>query len=203
MKKIYKRSSEILMEIAQTKSLNGDLTFRHILQMLGDRTFGIALLFFSLLSAFPYSIIPGVSMIFGIPIIIFAFQMVLGRKTLWLPKKIADYTIDHEKTSKIIYTAKPFLVSVEKFLKPRLTFMTSRIMEIINGITCLCLALLLMLPIPFSNFIFSTLLIIFSLGMIEKDGLFIFIGYIATFSYIVFSYIFIVMAVKSIINWIM
>jgi len=203
MKKIYKRSSEILMEIAQDKSLKGNLTFRRILKMLGDRTFGVGLLFFSLPSALPFSAIPGVSLVFGIPIIIFAFQMLFARKTLWLPKVIADHAIHHEKVSKIIYIANPYLTTVEKLLKPRLTFMLSRIMEVINGFTIFCLALLLMLPIPFSNFIFSILIIVFSLGVIEKDGLFIIIGYIATFFYIIFSYIFIVVAVKSIINWVM
>ena len=74
--------------------------------------------------------------------------------------------------------------------------MTSRFMEIINGLVIFCLALLLMLPIPFSNFIFAALLIIFSLGLIENDGLFLVMGYIGTIFYISFIYIFIVAVIK-------
>jgi hypothetical protein len=69
-------------------------------------------------------------------------------------------------------------------------------MEIINGSIIFCLAILLMLPIPFSNFIFAGLLIIFSLGLIEKDGLFLAIGYIGATLYISFIYVFIVAIIK-------
>jgi hypothetical protein len=71
-------------------------------------------------------------------------------------------------------------------------------MEIINGITIFCLALLLILPIPFSNFVFALLIIIFSLGFIGKDGIFIVVGYISTFCYIAFVYTFISSAIKLI-----
>lgn len=201
MKKFYSPPSEILMEIAQTKPVNGAVTFRRILQKLGQRSFGIALLFCSLPSVLPVAAIPGVAFFFGVPIILFALQMVIGRKMLWLPKSIADHAISHKKVSKFIFTATPYLVKIEKFLKPRLALMTSHIMEVINGLTIFFLALLLMLPIPFSNFIFSSLIILFSLGIIAKDGLFILIGYVATSLYIVFGYIVVVMAVKNVLNW--
>ena len=198
MKKRYNRSSDILLKMLEDKSQHDDLTFRRILQMLGERAFGMALLFFSLPSALPLSAIPGISFVFSLPVIIFAAQMIFIRKTLWLPKIIAEQTISREKVSKIICTVVPYLVRVEWFLKPRLAFMTSRVMEVINGITIFCLALLLMLPIPFSNFIFSALIIFFSLGLIEKDGIFIAAGYVGTVCYIVFAYTFILSMIKII-----
>jgi hypothetical protein len=69
-------------------------------------------------------------------------------------------------------------------------------MEIINGSIIFCLAILLMLPIPLSNFIFAGLLIIFSLGLIEKDGLFLAVGYIGAILYVSFIYVFIVAIIK-------
>ncbi|HFD2276232.1 TPA: exopolysaccharide biosynthesis protein, partial [Legionella pneumophila] len=71
-----------------------------------------------------------------------------------------------------------------------------RFMEIINGIVIFFLALLLMLPIPFSNFIFATILIIISLGLIEKDGLFLIIGYLGVMIYANFVYLFVLTAMK-------
>lgn len=200
LKKKQKRTSEILLEIAEDKSLSGNLTFQSILQMFGDRTFGVAFLFFALPGALPLSIIPGVSVLFGVPIMIFAIQMVLAGKTLWLPNKVANQVVSHDKVAKIIYAAKPYLIKVEKLLKPRLAVMTSRPMEILNGLIIFCLALLLMVPIPFSNFIFASLIIIFSLGIIEKDGVFIIIGYVAFLTYIVLGYFFIVVAIQNILK---
>ncbi len=191
MKTTAIHSSDILLEIADHEELKGELTYQHILQLLGERAFGIVLLFFALPSALPFSTVPGVSVVFSLPIALFACQMVFARKTLWLPKILAKRTIHHQTISKVIHTTVPYLIKIEYFLKPRWAFMTCRFMEIINGILIFCLALCLMLPIPLSNFIFAALLIIFSLGLIEKDGILLVLGYMGTIFYVSFIYVFI------------
>lgn len=199
MHKTYRHSSEILIEIAQDKSLdNKDLSLEYLLQLIGERAFGMALLLFALPSALPFSAVPGVAFVFSLPIILFSLQMIYGKTTLWLPKALAKRTIKQDKFIKIIQATVPYLAKLERLLKPRWSFMTSRSMEIINGITIFCLALLLILPIPFSNFVFALLIIIFSLGFIGKDGVFIVVGYISTFCYIAFIYTFISSAIKLI-----
>lgn len=200
MKKSMERSSDTLLEIARHQELKGEVTYQRILQVLGERAFGIVLLFFALPSALPFSFIPGISLIFSVPILLFAFQMVFARKTMWLPKIIAERTIHQETMAKFIHNTVPYLIKIEYFLKPRWLFMTSRFMEIIHGIVIFFLALLLMLPIPFSNFIFATLLIIFSLGLIEKDGLFLIIGYLGVVIYANFVYLFVLTAVRHFIG---
>lgn len=200
MIKNIKRSADTLLEIANHEELQGELTYQRILQVLGERAFGIVLLFFALPSALPFSAIPGISVIFSVPIVLFACQMVFARKTLWLPKFIAKRTIHQETISKVIHSAVPYLIKIEYLLKPRWAFMTSRFMEIINGFIIFCLAILLMLPIPLSNFIFATLLIVFSLGLIEKDGLFLVIGYIGAFFYVSFIYAVIVAIINHLLN---
>lgn len=200
MKKTVKRSSDILVGLADDKKLTRKLTYRRILQELGERAFGVALLFFALPSALPFSSIPGISAIFSVPILIFAFQMLFARKTLWLPKFIADRPIRHKAISTVIHTFIPYLIKIEYLLKPRWSFMNCRLMEILNGSIIICLAIFLMLPIPFSNFLFAALLIIFSLGLIEKDGIFILLGYVGTILYISFIYLFILKALKYLFN---
>lgn len=186
--KSTKRSSDILLAIAHDKKLDGDLSFHRILQLLQDRAFGLAILFFALPSALPLSSIPGVSFIFGIPILALAIQMILMRKTLWLPKRIEKNTIHHKTIVKIVRSSVRYLKKIEFFLKPRLLFMTSKYMEILNGILLLTMAILLMLPIPLSNFILASLIIIFSLGLMEKDGAFIIATYVSAIIYIGFIY---------------
>ncbi|AHE66289.1 exopolysaccharide biosynthesis protein [Legionella oakridgensis] len=200
MTKTYRRSSDMLLAIANQSDLNREVTYQRILQILGERAFGIILLFFALPSALPFSVIPGISVFFSLPIAILASQMVFARKTLWLPKMLAERTIHYETMTKMIHAAVPYLIKIEYFLKPRWAFMTYRFMEIVNGIIIFCIALLLMLPIPLSNFILATLLIIFSLGLIEKDGLFIVLGYIAAIFYVSFIYLFIMTAIKRLFS---
>lgn len=185
------RSSEILMAMAQDKRLGGDLTYRYIAQTLGERAFGIGILFFSLPILLPLSAMPGLSLVFSLPIVFFALEMILARNSFWLTKNIGQKTISHAKLSKIIYAVVPYLVKLERLSKPRWLFMTSRIMEIMNGITILLIALLLVLPIPFSNSIFGAMLVSFGLGIAEKDGLLILIGYLLFLLYVSFMYFYI------------
>ncbi len=196
-KTVPKRSSEILIEIAENKNLKSGLTYRYIFQALGDRAFGVAILFFALPSLLPFSAVPGIAVVFGLPIVIFALGMIFGRKTIWLPKIIGNKTISHSKISRIIFAVLPYIVKLERLSKPRWALITCRAAEIMNGIAILCLALLLMIPIPFSNFIFGGLLAIFSIGIIEKDGLLIFIGYLFFIAYIFFIYMVALKAIEA------
>ncbi len=173
-----KRSSEVLREIAENKHLRKKLTYQHIVDTLGERAFGIMILFFSLPSLFPVSVVPGVAVIFSLPIIIFTLEMVFGSDSLWLPKFIANKQISHAHLSRIISVVLPYIMKLERLTKPRWTFMTCPTANIIRDIAIFCLALLLMLPIPFSNVILGILLVIFSIGIIENDGVFIFVGLI-------------------------
>jgi len=201
MKKPGQRSSQKLLEIMHSNAMTKDICFDEIIKLLGTRAFGIALLFFSLPSALPFSAIPGVAFVFSVPIFFFAVQMILGRNTLWLPKRIATKTVSYQSVAKIIQKTVPYLKKAEYFLKPRWAFMTSRPMEIVNGLVILFLAIFLVLPIPFSNYIFAILLVTFSLGLIEKDGIVILLGYIASLLYVSLISWFITAAVHNFMSW--
>lgn len=174
----FKKSSEVLSELSQQMK-SGSITLGELLEKLENRAFGVGLLVFSLPSALPFSIIPGISIIFSVPICIFAIQMIIANKKLWLPKILAQREIPQNKLKKILDYAIPRLKKIEHFLKPRLPFIFSRVFESIIGLIIFIMALLLMLPIPFSNFIYSMVLIIFSLGLAQKDGIAIIIGFIS------------------------
>lgn len=195
-------SSETVLKLNQLKHLRGKITYQNVLQSLGDSAFGLVLLFFSLPSALPLASIPSVSVIFSIPILLFSAQMIVGRKTLWLPPSLARRTISHQVLMKISQKSIPYLMKINHLLKPRWLFMTGRVMEIINGMVIFCLATLLMLPIPFSNFFFAGLLILFSLGVIEKDGVLITLAYAGSIIYISFIYLLVVASVKHILTFI-
>lgn len=190
------RSSEVLQHIVHTTEHQEQVSYNELISLLGERAFGIVLLFFALPSALPFSSIPGVSFIFSIPIVLCTVQIILARQTFWLPQAIGRKTVTHQTISKVITTAVPYLQKLEKFLKPRYLFMTSRFMEIINGLLILGLAVCLMLPIPFSNFIFAGLIIMISLGFIARDGLFIALAYIFTAVYFHFMYLLITATIK-------
>lgn len=198
MKKREKTASDVLLALAQDDDLEGKLTYKRLLSELGHRSFEIAILVFALPSALPLSIVPGFSTLFSLPIAFFSLQLLFGVKSLWIPKFLADKKINHDKLSGFIKKAVPYLKKLERLMKPRLLFLNSTIGETISAIIIFLLAIMLMLPIPFSNFIFALCIVIISLGMLEKDGLVILIGYAIIVIFAAFSYVVLLGAIKAI-----
>ena len=61
------------------------LTLDDAIETLGDRAFGLAMLMLALPMAVPISAIPGISTVFGVPLILIAGQLMLGHPRPWLP----------------------------------------------------------------------------------------------------------------------
>ena len=176
--------TEILTALAKTGAEDPrPLTYKTLVAQLGEQGLGIIAILFALPSALPISAIPGFSFIFGLPIVLVAIHLIIGRHEFWLPKKLASKTIDKEKFMRIIKKTLPYLRYVERLSKPRWGFFSSPMMERAHGLLLLLLSLLLLLPIPFSNFIFAALIICLGFGIAEKDGVFLGLGYLGGILY--------------------
>lgn len=179
-----KRSiSHLLKKIALEHEKESRLQFGELVRELGDQAFGLIMILFALPSALPVSVIPGISFIFGLPILFIAIHLLIGRRSLWLPKQLADRSIERGTLLDVVTKTRPYLMYVERLLKPRLTFFSTPLMERVHGVVLLLLSVLLLLPIPFSNFIFAGLIILFGLGIAERDGLFLVSAYAGTIVY--------------------
>jgi hypothetical protein len=64
-------------------------------------------------------------------------------------------------------------------MKPRLTILAARPAVHLVGLVGLCMSIILFLPIPLGNMLPSLVICILSLGILERDGLWILIGLIA------------------------
>lgn len=175
--------SRLLKKIAKGHGQESELCFGQLVSELGDQAFGLIMILFALPSALPISAIPGISFIFGLPILFIALHLLMGRRSLWLPQNLAERAIDRKSLSDVANKTRPYLMRVERLLKPRWAFFSSPLMERVHGVVLLVLSILLLLPIPFSNFIFASLIILFGLGMAERDGLFLLLAYGGTFLY--------------------
>lgn len=175
--------SHVLRQLVKDLKHKQQITFGQIVTSFGERVFGLVMILFALPSALPLSVIPGFSFIFGLPIVFVALHLILGRQALWLPAKLSNRLIDGAKISMIINKTVPTIRYIERWLKPRGLFFSTASMQRLHGATLLGLSMLLLLPIPFSNFILASLIIIFGLGFTEKDGLFLLAAYVGFFLY--------------------
>ncbi len=170
------RTSDILATLIVEADGHGDISLQEVMKMLGARAFGLAILIFSLPNSLPIPSPPGFSAIMGFPIVIFGFQMFLGRKSLWLPPRIRRYRFSRAKLAYFLTKALPYIRKVEKLLHPRLAFMGTKGGEHVAGVVVLALAIVLSLPIPLGNFLPGLAISVIALGMLERDGLIMIAG---------------------------
>jgi hypothetical protein len=114
---------------------------------------------------------PGFSTLLAAPLIFLATQLALSRPAPWLPKFIASRSMPRADFAVIIGKASPWLERAEKLLKPRLSFLTRPPFEQAIGVVCLILAIMLFLPIPFGNMPPALAICLFSLAILERDGI--------------------------------
>ncbi len=166
----HSRTSDVLSALIVSTTGEGDISMREVLHLLGERVFGLAILVFSLPNSLPIPSPPGFSAITGIPIILLSLQMIMGRKTFWLPERIANYQFSRAKFVHFLVKALPLIRKFERLMHPRLLFMQSRGAECVIGGAFLLLAIVLSLPIPFGNFLPGLAMSVIALGMLERDG---------------------------------
>ncbi|HEY0293124.1 MAG TPA: exopolysaccharide biosynthesis protein [Hansschlegelia sp.] len=168
--------SDVLRELGESDRER--VSVGAILDAFGDRAFGALLLVFALPNALPMP--PGTSAVLGAPLVFIAFQMMIGRPVLWLPRFITERSLKREDFATLAARIEPWIKRLERLLKPRAIALTSPIADRLTGAACFMLALILFLPIPFGNMPPAAAITAFALGMIERDGVAIAVGWFGT-----------------------
>ncbi len=169
-----RKTSEILEQLARnatTRVALGDLV-----SSLGERAFGLLMLIFALPNAVGLGTIPGLSTVFGLPQVIFALQMIAGLQKPWLPRFLMEKSLSAEDFRSIVAKSQPQLRRLEQMLKPRLEGLTSPLAERFLGLVFLVLAIIVAMPIPLGNWPPAIAMAVISIGVVERDGLFVLIG---------------------------
>lgn len=167
--------SEELEQLLQNNSM-GELSIGDLSSAINDKGFGLLLIILSLPSALPIPA-PGYSTPFGIAIALIGIQMLGGRRTIWLPKKIKVFKIKSSVASKMIQVGTRFIHTLERFIRPRLHAIYSGIGFFLAAILIITMALLMILPIPLTNTFPAIVIFLIGVGLTEKDGLFGIIAY--------------------------
>lgn len=170
------RLSTILIAIARDTARER-VSVGDLLNAMGDRAFGALMFIFAMPNVLPTP--PGTSGILGTPLIFLAAQMAFGRSP-WLPQIIANRSMLRADFARIVEKLIPWLERGERLLAPRLTWLVAPPSEYFVGALCLILAIVLALPIPLGNILPALAICLLSLGILERDGLWIIIGTIVS-----------------------
>ena len=137
---------------------------------VGEKGFGLLLMILSLPSALPIPA-PGYSTPFGIVIALIALQLLVGRRRIWLPKRLEAIRIRPKLADRMLGTAAGFLRRIERRIRPRQCWIRSRAGQAGLSIVIVMMASLMILPIPLTNTFPAMVIFILGIGLSEEDGL--------------------------------
>jgi hypothetical protein len=162
------RLSDILARLAEPAT--GSITLGEVLAAVGERSFG-ALLVILAIPNMVAGLIPGLSILLGLPLLLVSLQLLIGAEKPWLPQRLARLEIQRTDLRRILERTRRVLRRLERALRPRLEFLTASWAERLIGLGCVALSILVFLPIPFANLVPATGIMLFGFSMLERDGL--------------------------------
>jgi hypothetical protein len=166
--------SELVLGIARTWPTER-LTLGELMEALGQRGYGVLIVLFALPNLLPVYI-PGLSPIFGFPLMIICAQLAYGLPSPRLPGVLTRRSMRRSDLQLIAEKSLPWLRRVERFVKPRPSFITTRSGERLIGIWGVLLCLIVVVPLPFTNGPPSLACLIMAIGLMEEDSVTILLG---------------------------
>lgn len=172
----------------------GTISLAEVFDMIGREGLLIFCVFLTLPFMIPVTI-PGVSTVFGFAILLLGIGISIHRRP-WLPDKIMKRPFPSDKMKTVLAKGIIWVRRLEKVSRPRLLALThGPVMHSVNGLLLIAGAILLMAPfglIPFSNTLPGLAILFLALGMLQRDGRSILIGY-ATIVLTVFYFAFLLL----------
>ncbi len=156
------------------------VTLRELLGYVGEQ----GLLVFCAILAMPFLIpvsLPFMSTALGLPMLLIGVAIILGRLP-WLPDRVLNHALPSDTVQQVLGRAQRAAERFEHLVKPRLLALTdSALVNSVHGVTLVVVVLLLMAPlplVPFANTLPAIAIILLCLGIAERDGVLLMIGYV-------------------------
>lgn len=151
------------------------IAVRALVDHMGEQGLLLLLLVFSLFCAIPLPI-PGIHIFLSAPLFYVTIQQMMGRHTLWLPETVLNHTLPRHGFTTLIEKSAPWFTWLERFMDPRLTFITSPAGYRLMGFIALFITCIIVIPLPLTNVVPSLAIALIALGMACRDGLVALIG---------------------------
>lgn len=149
-----------------------------VVEAFGERAFGAVMLLFAIVNMLPWP--PGGTTLTGAPLLFLSAELAWGRDTLWLPNWLAHASVRRETFRRMTGRLMKVIRATEALSRPRLYFLTGRLGQGLIGLACLVLSAILVLPVFGGNLIPAVAMGFFALGIMQRDGLAVLLGWITT-----------------------
>jgi len=152
----------------------------NILERFSRRGFGALLLLPATLVVLPTGAIPGMPIVCGLLIILFSVQMLFGKSTPWVPKRIRSIEFKPKKISKVVDRIRPYTKKIDSYLYPRLSFVFHPALDRIYALIVMVLGITIIVFgfVPFAVMLPGLSMLLMALGLAVKDGALTIVGVI-------------------------
>lgn len=176
-----KRLSEVLTAIVA--ATEGErVSLGEILDALDNRSYGPLLLLPAVIVVSPLGAIPGMPLVTGAIVFLFAGQMLIFVSHPWLPKMLRRFAFPREKLTYAVEHLNPWIQWTERAIHHRLDVFATWPGSYLIAPICLTLSVLFGLfgVIPFAVAIPGGAVLLFALGLTARDGVLVLLGYALT-----------------------
>ena len=170
-------STRILLQHLADGNPDDDLSFDLVLDSFRHRSYGLFLLFVLIPVFIP--IPAGQGAFSGLLTSLIGLQLMWQLEHPWIPKFIGRKTFKRSHIINFQRRFDPWLKWIEKLCRPRSEYAFDHAWaRAFSGFLLLVLGGLLALPIPLTNYPFGLIVLAFSFGFIERDGILLGLGWI-------------------------
>lgn len=176
---------ELLDQISNADTEDGEISFSAILEAVGRRSFGPLLLVAGLITLAPIiGDIPGMPTVMGVFVLLTAGQLLLHREHFWLPQWLLKRSVAKDKLHKAFEWLYPPARFVDRWLRPRLTMFVQGIGLHVVAVVCIIIAAAMpaMELVPFSANGAGAALTAFGVSLIAHDGFLALLAFVITVS---------------------
>lgn len=168
-----KSVSDILDRLEDAADGDDDVPVRDVTDAFGHRSFGPFLIVPALLELSPLGAVPGVPTVLAAVVILFAAQILLGRRNFWIPGILADRRISADRLRKAADKLRPVGERLDRWFHGRLDWLTRGPAVRIAAAVCILLALTVppLELLPFASSGPMAAIAAFGLALLVRDGL--------------------------------
>lgn len=172
-----------VLDALDEKAEGERITIGAMVDAIGERGFGPLILAAALVELMPTGGIPGIPTTVALTIIVFAVQLLAGRKQPWFPEILRRRGLSREKFYKARDALKVVTKRVDRLFKPRLHIFVGAVGARMVGLVCMLLAMTMppMEIIPWLSYIPAAAIALLAAGLSTRDGLVVLLGLIFAF----------------------
>ena len=116
---------EILDEFDGLAQTHGRVAVADMVDAMGPRSYGPFLLVPALIEISPLGGVPGTATALAAVVVLFAVQMLSGRKRLWMPGWVARRGVAAARMKRMVAGARPMAARMDRWFHGRLRWLTS------------------------------------------------------------------------------